>query len=227
MTDITYKILIVEDDDVIASAVENQVKGWGYETKSVQNFTKVLDTFVSFAPQLVLLDITLPFHNGFFWCQEIRKISKVPIIFLSSASDNMNIIMAMNLGADDFIAKPFDFSVLIAKIQALLRRSYDFSSESNLIACKGAILNLRDASLTYQRKKLDLTKNDFKILETLLSNRGKTVSRDTLMTKLWETDCYVDENTLTVNVTRLRKKLEDIGLTNFILTKKGLGYLVE
>ncbi|MCF2641641.1 MAG: response regulator transcription factor [Lachnospiraceae bacterium] len=227
MTDITYKILIVEDDDTIASAVLNQVKGWGYEAECVQDFSKVLDTFVAFEPALILLDITLPFHNGFFWCQEIRKISKVPIIFLSSASDNMNIIMAMNMGADDFIAKPFDFSVLIAKMQALLRRSYDFSSENNLIACKGAVLNLRDASLTYQGKKLELTKNDFKILETLLSNRGKTVSRDTLMTKLWETDCYVDENTLTVNVTRLRKKLEELGLTNFIITKKGLGYLVE
>ena len=227
MTDITYKILIVEDDDTIASAVLNQVKGWGYEAKCVQDFSKVLDTFVAFEPALILLDITLPFHNGFFWCQEIRKLWKVTIIFLSSASDNMNIIMAMNMGADDFIAKPFDFSVLIAKMQALLRRSYDFSSENNLIACKGAVLNLRDASLTYQGKKLELTKNDFKILETLFSNRGKTVSRDTLMTKLWETDCYVDENTLTVNVTRLRRKLEELGLTNFIITKKGLGYMVE
>ncbi len=223
----TYKILIVEDDESIASSLQKQLTCWGYEAECVQDFEHVLDTFVVFQPQLVLLDITLPFYNGFFWCQEIRKLSKVPILFLSSASDNMNIVMAMNMGADDFIAKPFDFSVLTAKIQAILRRSYDFSGESNLIACGGAVLNLNDASLTYQDQKLNLTKNDFRILQTLFENKGKTVSRDQLMTKLWETDSYVDENTLTVNVTRLRRKLEEIGLKDFIITKKGLGYLIE
>lgn len=219
----TYKILIVEDDETIASSVEKQLTCWGYETKCVQDFSKVLDTFLAFSPELVLLDISLPFFDGFYWCREIRNLSKVPILFLSSAADNMNIVMAMNLGADDFIAKPFDFSVLTAKIQAILRRTYDFSTESNLIACGDAILNLRDASFSYQGTRLELTKNDFRILQTLMEHSGKTISRDELMTALWENDSYVDENTLTVNIARLRRKLEDIGLENFIITKKEWG----
>ena len=223
----TYRILIIEDDEMIASSIQKQLTCWGYETRCVQDFSKVLDAFLAFSPELVLLDISLPFFDGFYWCREIRKLSKIPILFLSSASDNMNIVMAMNLGADDFIAKPFDFSVLTAKIQAILRRTYDFSTESSLLACGDVILNMRDASLTYQGKHLELTKNDFRILQTLMENKGKTISRDELMTKLWENDSYVDENTLTVNIARLRRKLEDIGLKDFIITKKGLGYLIE
>lgn len=222
-----YKILIVEDDRVIAREISKQIQNWGYETKVIEDFTQVITEFVSFSPQLVLMDISLPFFNGYYWCTEIRKVSKVPIIFLSSAADNMNIVMAINMGADDFIAKPFDPNVLTAKIQAMLRRSYDFSGQMNLIEHKGAILNTSDATLTYEGERIDLTKNDYRILQILMENKGNVVSRDMLMTRLWETDSYVDENTLTVNMARLRKKLEQAGLKNFITTKKGIGYLVE
>ena len=200
---------------------------WGWEACCVEDFSKVLDTFASYNPHLVILDIALPACNGFYWCMEIRKISRVPVVFLSSASDNMNIVIAMNMGGDDFIAKPFDRNVLAAKIQAILRRTYDFAANTELIAHKGAVLNTADATLTYEGQRIDLTKNDYKILKMLLENKGKTVSRDALMTRLWETDCFVDENTLTVNITRLRKKLEQAGLTDFIVTRKGMGYLIS
>ncbi|MDO4453558.1 MAG: response regulator transcription factor [Eubacteriales bacterium] len=222
-----YKILIAEDDLVIAREISIQIQNWGYETKVIEDFTQVMAEFVSFSPQLVLMDISLPFFNGYYWCKEIRKVSKVPIVFLSSAADNMNIVMAINMGADDFIAKPFDPNVLTAKIQAMLRRSYDFSGQMNLIEHKGAILNTSDATLMYQGERIELTKNDYRILQILMENKGNVVSRDMLMTRLWETDSYVDENTLTVNMARLRKKLEQAGLKNFITTKKGIGYLVE
>ena len=221
-----YKIFIVEDDSVIAGAVARHMESWGCQVHCVENFQKVLVEFVAFDPQLVLLDISLPFFNGYHWCNEIRRISKVPIIFISSASDNMNIVMAMNMGGDDFIAKPFDLHVLAAKVQAVLRRTYDFSGQTSLLEHRGAILNMGDATLTYEGSRVELTKNEYKILQTLLENKGRAVSRDTLMNKLWETDCYVDENTLTVNVTRLRRKLEGVGLSGFIITKKGIGYLV-
>lgn len=222
-----HKILIVEDDQVIASSVKNHIKSWGCEAMCVDDFENVMIIFASYSPHLVLMDISLPFYNGYHWCSEIRRISKVPIIFISSASDNMNIIMAMNMGGDDFIAKPFDLNVLTAKVQAMLRRTYDFAGQTNMLEHKGAILNIGDASLIYKETKIDLTKNDFKILQFLMENKGRTVSRDALMTRLWETDCYVDENTLTVNVTRLRKKLDAAGLKDFILTKKGIGYIVD
>lgn len=222
-----YKILIIEDDSVIARITKEHLNSWGYEVECITDFENVLTRFVSFDPQLVLLDISLPFFNGFHWCREIRKVSKVPIVFISSASDNMNIVMAMNMGGDDFITKPFDLNVLTSKVQALLRRTYDFTGQTHLIEHRGAILNTSDSTLTFNGEKIELTKNDYKILHILLENKGKTVSRDTLMTKLWETDSFVDDNTLTVNMTRLRKKLEDIGLREFIKTKKGIGYLVE
>ncbi|NMB97380.1 MAG: response regulator transcription factor [Clostridiaceae bacterium] len=222
-----YKILIVEDDMVIAKSMKNYIKTWGYEVECVTDFKDVLAAFISFDPQLVLLDIALPFFNGYHWCNEIRKLSKVPIIFISSASDNMNIVMAINMGGDDFIAKPFDLNVLIAKVQALLRRTYDFAGHTHLMEHKGAILNISDSTLTYNGKKVELSKNDNKILQTLLENKGKSVSREVIMTRLWETDSYIDDNTLTVNITRLRKKLGEIGLSDFIITKKGIGYMVE
>jgi DNA-binding response OmpR family regulator len=185
-----------------------------------------MQEFVAFDPQLVLMDITLPFFNGYHWCSEIRKISKLPVVFISSASDNMNIVMAVNMGADDFIAKPFDLDVLTVKIQAMLRRSYDFTGTSSVLEHKGVMLNLTEATLTYQEEKIELTKNDLKIMQVLMENKDKVVSRDTLMTKLWESDSYVDENTLSVNMNRLRKKLEAIGLNDFIITKKGIGYRI-
>lgn len=222
-----YRILIVEDDEVIARSIQKLMGDWGWEACCVEDFSKVLDTFASYNPHLVILDIALPACNGFYWCMEIRKISRVPVVFLSSASDNMNIVIAMNMGGDDFIAKPFDRNVLAAKIQAILRRTYDFAANTELIAHKGAVLNTADATLTYEGQRIDLTKNDYKILKMLLENKGKTVSWDALMTRLWETDCFVDENTLTVNITRLRKKLEQAGLTDFIVTRKGMGYLIS
>lgn len=222
-----YKILIVEDDMVIAKTVKTHLESWGYEVEYITDFQNVMSHFVSYVPQLVLLDISLPFMNGFTICNEIRKLSKVPIIFISSASDNMNIVMAISMGGDDFIAKPFDLTILTSKVQALLRRTYDFTGQTNLLEHRGAIVNTSDATLTFNGHKIDLTKNDQKILHVLLENKGKTVSRDLLMTRLWETDSYIDDNTLTVNINRLRKKLEAIGLHDFIKTKKGLGYLVD
>lgn len=222
-----YKILIVEDDLIIAKTVKNYIRSWGYEAECITDFKDVLTEFVSYNPQLVLLDITLPYFNGYHWCSEIRKVSKVPIIFISSASDNMNIVMAVNMGGDDFIAKPFDLNVLTAKVQALLRRTYDFMGQTNLLEHKGAILNLSSSTLNYKHSKIELSKNENKILQILMENKGKAVSRDTIMTKLWETDSYIDDNTLTVNITRLRKKLQEAGLSDFITTKKGIGYLVE
>ena len=203
-----YRILIVEDDSTIASNVAAHLERWDYETKQIEDFKCVMEVFQQFDPQLVILDIGLPFYNGFYWCQEIRKISSVPILFLSSMNDNMNIVMAMNMGGDDFIAKPFDLTVLMAKIQAILRRTYDFGSETNIITHKGAMLNVSDATLSFNGDKIDLTKNEYRILLTLLENKGKVVSRELLMNRLRETDSYVDENPLTVNVSRLRKKLE-------------------
>lgn len=222
-----YKILIVEDDLIIAKTVKNHIKSWGYEVECVTDFKDVLAFCASYNPQLILLDITLPFFNGYHWCNEIRKVSKVPIIFISSASDNMNIVMAMNMGGDDFIAKPFDLNVLTAKVQALLRRTYDFTGQTNLLEHRGTILNTSDSTLNFKGNKIELSKNENRILQILMENKGKTVSRDTIMTRLWETDSYIDDNTLTVNITRLRKKLQELGLSNFIITKKGVGYLVE
>jgi len=222
-----YKILIIEDDLVIAKTMKNYLQSWGYTVECVTDFEKVMNHFAAFNPQLVLLDIKLPFMNGFTLCGEIRKVSKVPIIFISSASDNMNIVMAINMGGDDFIAKPFDLAVLTSKVQALLRRTYDFTGQSHLLEHRGALLNTSDGTLHYNGQDLELTKNELKILHILLENKGRAVLRDELMNRLWATDSFIDDNTLTVNVNRLRKKLEQIGLTDFIKTKKGIGYLVD
>ena len=227
MENTLYKLFIVEDDEVIAQAIARHVETWGCLARCCRDFSRVLEEFAEYDPQLVLLDISLPFYNGYYWCSEIRKVSKVPILFISSASDNMNIVMAMNMGGDDFIAKPFDLNVLTAKVQAMLCRAYDFGVGGRLLEHRGAILNTADASLTYRGTRLELTKNDYKILQLLLEKKGSIVSRDAIMTRLWETDSFVDENTLTVCVTRLRKKLEALGLADFIRTKKGVGYLIE
>lgn len=221
-----YKILIIEDDRGIAEAIEEQAKRWDLQPYIVQNFRNVMAEFAEVDPHLVLLDISLPFYNGYHWCSEIRKVSKVPVVFISSASDNMNIVMAMNMGADDFIAKPFDQTVLMAKIQAMLRRTYDFGKNVSVIEHRGALLNTGDNTLTFRDEKIPLTKNEYRILLTLMENKGKTVSRERLMERLWETDSFVDENTLTVNVNRLRKKLDTAGLLEFISTKFGVGYIV-
>ena len=222
-----YRILIIEDDFTMAGAIKKQLEAWGNQASCVEDFRNVIPAFVAYDPHMVLVDIMLPFYNGYHWCSEIRRISNVPIVFLSSASDNMNIVMAMNMGGDDFIPKPVDLGVMTAKIQAVLRRTYDMGGKIPVLEHRGAILNLNDTSMTYQGERVELTKNEFRILQTLLENKGKIVSREALMTKLWQMDSYVEENTLTVNVTRLRRKLESAGLRDFIATKVGSGYIVE
>lgn len=222
-----YKILIVEDDETIAGGLKTHLEKWNYQTECMTDFKDVMGKFLEFEPQLVLLDIVLPFFNGFHWCQEIRKISKVLIIFLSSVNDNMNIVMAMNMGGDEFIEKPFDLNVVTAKVQAVLRRTYEFRGTADIMEWNGAILNLADATVLYQDQKQELTKNEFKILQMLLENTGKIVSRESIMTRLWDNNEFIDDNTLTVNVARLRKKMEQIGLGGKIITKKGIGYMVE
>ena len=222
-----YRMLIVEDDRGIGEAITRQAAVWGLEAKCVSDFQNVMGEFGAFDPQLVLMDITLPFFNGYHWCSRIRQVSKVPIIFISSAADNMNIIVAVNMGADDFIAKPFDMSVLMAKINAMLRRTYDFTGISPVLEHRGAVLNTGDNTLTFEGKEIPLSKNEYRILLTLLENKGTVVSRERLMERLWQTDSFVDENTLTVNVGRLRKKLDTAGLTGFIETRFGVGYLVK
>ncbi len=222
-----YRIYIIEDDNIIAGKIKEHMTNWGFEARCASDFRNIMGEFAEYDPHMVLLDISLPFFNGYHWCEEIRRVSKVPVIFLSSAADNMNIIMAMSMGGDDFIAKPFDMNVLVAKVQAVLRRTYDFGGQTQVIEHRGALLNMSDASLVYNGEPVELTRNDYKILLTLMENRGSIVSRETLMEKLWETDCFVDENTLTVNIARLRKKLDSAGLTGFITTKKGIGYIVE
>lgn len=222
-----YRIFIVEDDEGIARGVSQLIASWGMEAVTARDFQNVAGEFAACNPHLVLMDIGLPFMNGYHWCSEIRRVSKVPIIFLSSASDNMNIIMAMNMGADDFIPKPFDGSVLIAKIQALLRRAYSFGESSPVLEHRGAMLNTGDNSLVYEGKQIGLSKNEYRILLELMKSKGKVVSRERLMEALWQTDSFVDENALTVNVGRLRRKLEAAGLQDFIETKFGVGYLID
>lgn len=222
-----YRIMIIEDDKGIAQAISKQISMWNIESVCVNDFRNIMGELAECKPHLVLLDISLPFYNGYYWCEEIRKVSKVPIIFLSSASDNMNIVMAMNMGGDDFIAKPFDMGVLIAKIQAVLRRTYDFTASVSIIEHKGLILNTENNTLTYKGENIDLTKNEYRIIHVLMTNRDKVVSREKLMEKLWESDSFVDENTLTVNVNRLRKKLDAIGAKNMIATKHGIGYILQ
>ena len=222
-----YRVLIVEDDRGIAESVRDAAAAWGFDARCAENFRDVAGEFAAFAPHLVLMDIGLPFFDGYHWCREIRRTSNVPVIFISSASDNMNIVMAMNMGGDDFIAKPFDLSVLIAKIQALLRRAYDYAPAAPMLEHRGARLDTGDQSLAVGGEKIPLSKNEYRILFSLLEKKGQVVSREKLMEKLWETDSFVDENTLTVNVNRLRRKLDAAGLEGFIATKFGVGYLVE
>lgn len=222
-----YRLLIVEDDARIAAEIGKQVKMWGIDCQTTTDFRNVFEDFVKYEPHIVLMDIRLPFFNGYHWCAEIRRVSKVPIIFISSASDNMNIVMALQMGADDFIAKPFDWDVLMAKIQSLLRRAYDFGLSPRVLENRGAVLNTEDNTLSYNGQMISLTKNEYQVLYCLMKNKGKAVSRETLMKALWKTEAFVDENALAVNVARLRKKLEANGLEDFISTRFGVGYSIE
>lgn len=219
-----HKILLVEDDEVIRQQVKKMLEQWGYEVVLVEDFMEVLSIFVKVEPHLVLMDIGLPLFNGYHWCQEIRKVSKVPIMFLSSRDQAMDIVMAINMGGDDFVTKPFDQNVLLAKIQGLLRRSYEFGKDQSLLEYMGVILNLKAMDLVYQGEVVSLTKNEFQILQVFFDHAGNIVSREDLMKELWNSDFFIDDNTLSVNVARLRKKLEAVGLKDFIETKKGVGY---
>lgn len=221
-----YKVLIIEDDLNAAENISKFLNGWGFECSYLQDFQDIIRYYIQFNPEIILLDVKLPYYNGFHWCEQIRKISKVPIIFISSVSDNLNMILAMNMGGDDYIVKPFDLNFLLAKINSLLRRTYDFQGTMNVIACGDVLLDLDNTKLKYQGQTLELSRNDFLILKELMLHRGKTVLRDDLMQALWNDNTFVDDNTLTVNVTRVRNKLSKIGLDDFIVTKKGMGYQV-
>lgn len=221
-----YKILTVEDDPTIVRAEKEYLEKWGYQVFGVNDFGNILTEVTEIQPDLILMDVHLPYYNGFYWCSEIRKFSKVPIIFISSADDDMNIVMAMDMGGDDFITKPFTFPVFTAKIKAMLRRSYSFKGQMNLLEHKQLRLNLSDAVAIYHGEQVELTRNEFKILQLLMEHAGEMVTRDTIMMQLWESDSFIDDNTLTVNVARIRKKLKSIGVEDYITTKKGIGYLV-
>jgi len=222
-----YKVLIVEDDKALCNSIKKGISKWNFEGIAVQDFEDVLKEFAKHNPHLVIMDINLPYFDGFYWCKKIRDISKVPIIFLSSRDSNMDIVMAVNMGGDDYVTKPFSMDILLAKMQALIRRAYSYGQvDEQIIECEGAILNINDGTLTYNGKTIELTKNEFKILQLLMRNRGKIVSRDKIMRVLWESEYFISENTLTVNVNRLRSKLEDIGLKNLIVTKKSQGYMI-
>lgn len=219
-----FKILVVEDDPVISKAMVDALTQWQYQAEAVVDFSDVLGAFARFEPHLVLLDISLPFFNGFHWCAQIRQRSKVPIVFISSAQDNMNMVMAMNLGADDFVGKPFNLHVFMAKVQAILRRTYAYGGQVSTLEHGGALLSLTEATISYGGHTFELTKNEFKMLQLLMEQPGKVVSRSEIMNRLWESESFIDDNTLTVNMTRLRKRLEDIGMEDWIQTKKGIGY---
>lgn len=221
-----YNIFVVEDDSVIAEQMKKHLEKWGYRVTCASDFQNIVNEFADLKPELVLMDIGLPFYNGYYWCSQIRQISQVPIVFVSSAADNMNIVMAVNMGGDDFVVKPFEPEVLAAKVQAILRRTYTFRGQTNLMEYGGVVLNLSDATLLVGEQKVELTKNEFRMLQLLFENGGKTVSREAIMKRLWDNECFVDDNTLTVNMARLRKKLDEAGMEKFIITRKGLGYSI-
>ena len=221
-----YRILLVEDDQVIAREVARHLEGWGYAVCIREGFINLKQEFAQLDPHLVLLDLMLPGRNGFHWCREIRRLSKVPILFLTSASDSMTAVTAMGLGADDLLAKPFELPLLTAKIEALLRRSYGYTAPSPPLSYQGLVYDRSLAKISHGAQQAELTRNEHRILQTLMDNQGSIVSREELMVALWEDDSYVDDNSLTVNVGRLRKKLADIGLPDLIETRKGLGYLL-
>lgn len=218
------KIMIVEDDEIIASSIKKHLEKWNYDVFVVNDFENVLEDFRNYEPLLILLDISLPYYNGYYWCQEIRKESEVPIIFISSTSENMNIVMAMNMGADDFINKPFDLTVLTAKLQAILRRTYSFNKTQNVLNYHSLTLDLLKGVISYHEDSIELTKTELKIMQILFEHAGQIVSRDTIMEALWQSEAFVDDNTLSVNINRLRKKLDAFSLPQFIHTKKGIGY---
>lgn len=221
-----HKILIVEDDGVIASEIAQNLTRWGFDARPVADFSDVLAEFERFSPHLVLMDVSLPFFNGFYWCAKIREHSKAPVMFLSSRADNMDVVTAVSMGGDDYIAKPVSMDVLTAKIQAMLRRAYDYEVE-NRLTLRDALLDVGGLCLIKDGMRTALTRNEARILQLLLTNKGNVVSREQLMLALWESDEFVDDNTLTVNVNRLRKTLDSAGLEGCIVTHKKQGYAIH
>lgn len=221
------KILIVEDDNDIAEILANELSVWGYDTVCVKDFNNVLDEFKSEKPELVLMDIILPYFNGFYWCQKIREVSKVPLMFISSKSEDIDIVQAMQFGGDDYIVKPINIQIVRAKIVALLRRSYDFVEETDYLIFGNVKLLLSAAKLEFMGKVAELTRTELMILETLFKDKGAVSKRDKIMDKCWQEENFIDDNTLAVNMTRLRKKLAEIGLDDFIQTKKRIGYFLN
>ena len=218
------KIFLVEDDKTISQLVAKNLTNWGYQVQEVKDFQTILKQIDDFQPHLIILDISLPFFNGYYWCQEIRKTSRVPIMFLSSHDQPMDIVMAINMGADDFVTKPFEMTVLLAKIQGLLRRTYDFVGEQSLLWFEEVALDLKTMQVSYTEAVEELTRNEFQILRVLFEHGKEVVSREALMRELWNSDIFVDDNTLSVNIARLRKKMTELGLPDLITTKKGVGY---
>ena len=222
------KILIIEDDVNYRDNLCKLLEKWQFKLVVAEDFSNIIEIFIKEQPNLILLDINLPQYDGFYWCSKIRELSKVPIIFISSRNTTIDMVMSINLGGDDFIQKDFDQQILIAKINAILRRTYSYiDTNDTIIEHKGLVLNLKDGQVYYDDKKINLTGNEFRILSILMENKGNIVTREKIMRKLWESENFVDDNTLTVNVTRLRKKLEYVGKTDFIITKKGQGYIIQ
>ncbi|MFL0197212.1 response regulator transcription factor [Clostridium sp. WILCCON 0269] len=223
-----YKIMIIEDDKTLSDNIMEILVKWDFNAYGIRDYSNILSEFIENKPHLVVIDINLPYFDGFYWCNKIREMSKCPIIFLSSRDSNMDIIMAVNMGADDYITKPFSMDVLIAKISALIRRAYSYREEAQeLLECNGAVLNLTYKTLSYDETEIELTRNEFKIMLLLIKNSGKTISRERIMRTLWDDDNFISDNTLTVNINRLRMRLKDIGLCDFIKTKKGRGYIIS
>ena len=220
------RIFIVEDDEIIAGEVARGLGSWGFEAVLARAFDRIDEEFAMNSAQLVIMDISLPYYNGYYWCERIRRTSKVPIVFLSSCADTADVVMAVNMGGDDYIAKPVVMDLLIAKVQAVLRRAYDYETVINQ-RFLGAEFDAASSSLSIGEQKRELTKNESRILSALLQKRGAVVSREELMLKLWDSDEFVDDNTLTVNVNRLRKTLAEAGLGDCVKTHKGQGYSLE
>lgn len=222
-----YKIMIVEDEEKIRGILKKSLEKWSFEVYAVEDFNNTFEEFVKEEPQLVLMDVNLPVCDGFYWCSKIRSISKTPVIFLSSRSSNMDVVMAVNMGGDDYITKPFSIEVLVAKINAVLRRTYSYS-ETNMdtLEFKKVIISLKNNTVYYNDKTIELTKNEFKIIYVLMKNHDNIVSREDIMQELWQDENFIDDNTLTVNINRLRKKLKEIGV-DFIKTIKNQGYVIK
>lgn len=227
ITEERYRIYLVEDDRMLAEEIQILLMKWGYVVRTAERFDRIVDEFLAVQPHVVLMDVNIPSFDGFHWCKKIREISAVPIIYISSRDSSMDVIMGMNTGGDDYLAKPFDNAVLVAKLQAIIRRTYEYCfSEPQILRCRGLTVHLEEATASYENKKCELTKNELKILTLLMENQGKVVTRQALMRSLWDDEIYVNENTLTVNVNRVRLKLEELGLEAFITTKKGMGYMI-